>query len=230
MCAQRAADRKRGERARAAAGDPNAVLRWRVVLYLIRHGHTGANALHDLHGLDDDDLDDTGRAQADALGRLFAGLPLAAVYASPLRRAVETAAPMAASTGHTVQVDPALVDRDYGPWTGHLKADVVAQFGSVDAAPGVEDWDTFTDRALAAFLAVAERHRHDRAAVVAHDAVNQAVLWRLFPDRWSGAHAIPQRNGCWNELARGGAGWELLVVDAVPGDGREPSLGIQPGA
>jgi probable phosphoglycerate mutase len=192
------------------------------VLYLIRHGHTGANALHELHGLDDDDLDDAGRAQADALGRLFTGLAVAAVYASPLRRAVETAAPVAASTGHSVEVDRALVDRDYGPWTGRLKTDVAARFGSIDAAPGVEPWDAFTDRSLGAFLAVAQRHQGDRAVVVAHDAVNQAVLWRLFPERWPGAHAIPQRNGCWNELVRDGDGWELVVLDALPGDGQQP--------
>jgi probable phosphoglycerate mutase len=202
-----------------ARGD---ALRCRTVLYLMRHGETGLNTLHEIHGRIDDPLDEQGRAQAAALAELFAGVPLAAVYASPLRRAVQTAEPVAAAAGLTVVPDPDLMDRDYGPWTGHPKADVVAEFGAVDDAPGVEPWETFSDRVTAAFVALAERHAGQRVAVAAHDAVNQAVLGRLFPGRWPGPHAIPQRNGCWNNVARAEDAWQLHVLDAVPGDGHVP--------
>ena len=57
------------------------------MLYLMRHGHTELNALHEVHGRIDDPLDERGLAQAAALGQLFAGVPLTAVYASPLQRA-----------------------------------------------------------------------------------------------------------------------------------------------
>ena len=150
------------------------------------------------------------------------GVPLRAVYASPLQRAVQTAEPVAAAVGQEVIVDPDLMDRDYGPWTGHRKADVKTQFGTIDDAPGVEPWDAFTDRVTAAVVALAERHAGELVAIAAHDATNQAVLGRLFPGRWSGPHAIPQRNGCWNQVQAVDGAWELLVLDALPGDGARP--------
>ena len=194
----------------------------------MRHGHTDLNALHEVHGRIDDPLDERGLAQAAALGQLFEGFPLSAVYASPLQRAVQTAEPVAAATGLTVVADPDLMDRDYGPWTGHVKAEVEAEFGAVDNAPGVEPWDSFSERVTAAFLVLATRHAGEMVAVTAHDAVNQAVLGRLVPGRWPGPHAIPQRNGCWNNVERAAPlstewpSWVLHVLDAVPGDGNLP--------
>jgi probable phosphoglycerate mutase len=192
------------------------------VLYLMRHGHTGLNALHEIHGRIDDPLDELGQEQAAALGHCFTGASLIAVYASPLQRAVQTAEPVAAANALAVQPDPTLMDRDYGPWSGHLKVEVEERFGSVDAAPGVEPWEAFSERVTVAFLALARRHQDQRVAVVAHDAVNQAVLWRLQPGRWEGPHRIPQRNGCWNRLEPADPGWAATVVDAVPGDGTAP--------
>ena len=196
-----------------------------MVLYPVRHGHTAHNALHDVHGLLDDPLDDVGRAEAEALGRLFTGVPLTAVYASPLQRAVQTAAPVAQVAGFDVTVVDDVLDRDYGPWTGHVREAVIAEFGSLDAAPGVEPWGDFTRRVVAAFQRLAElhRHEHERVVVVAHDAVNQALLLALFPERWSEHTAISQRNGCWNRLDHVGASaWTLTVFDAIPGDEHLP--------
>src|SRR5215204_4260838 len=193
------------------------------MLYLVRHGHTALNALREVHGLLDDPLDDEGRAEAAALGTVFAGVSLAAVYASPLQRAVQTAEPIAEATGQPVAVEGGVLDRDYGPWTGHVKAEVVAAFGSVDEAPGVEPWSSFTARVVAAVVRMAAAHRDERVAIVAHDAVNQAVLLALFPGRWSHHSAIQQRNGCWNRLDRAAPSeWTLAVFDAVPGDGQRP--------
>jgi len=51
---------------------------------------------------------------------------------------MQTAALIARKVGLQPLIDDDLVDRDYGPWTGQVKAEVVQQWGSVDAAPGVE--------------------------------------------------------------------------------------------
>ena len=192
------------------------------MLYLMRHGHTAANARAEIHGWNDDPLDDVGLEQALALGSLFDGAALAAVYASPLQRAWQTAEPIAAVAHVDVVHDQALMDRDYGPWTGHPRTDVEAEFGTIDAAPGVEPWSEFSERVVVAVEGVLARHDGLPVAIVGHDAVNQAYLERLFPDRWPGPHAIPQRNGCWNRLDRAGSSWELAVLDALPGDGRLP--------
>src|SRR4029079_15493892 len=122
-----------------------------ALLYLIRHARTAHNALDEVHGLLDDPLDERGLAEADALGRLFTGVALRAVYASPLQRAVQTATPLARAAGLDVIEVHEVLDRDYGPWTGHLKRTVIAEFGSVDAAPGVEPWAPFTAPVTPAF-------------------------------------------------------------------------------
>ena len=78
-------------------------------LYLIRHGKPAST-----WGGDDDDpgLDETGRAQAEAVGERLASLPEGlrprAVVSSPLRRCQETAAPLAGRLGLRVEIDPAV--------------------------------------------------------------------------------------------------------------------------
>ncbi len=192
------------------------------MIYLIRHAQTALNALDEVHGQFDDSLDDAGRAQAAALGALFVGVPLVNVYASPLRRAVETAEQIASAAGVRVAPDERLMDRDYGPWTGYPEAQVQERFGSIDHAPGVESWETFSSRVSAGFSELARRHAGELFAVVAHDAVNRALLMELFPGRWPDPHAIPQHNACWNRLERDDEAWALAVLDAVAGDGQQP--------
>jgi broad specificity phosphatase PhoE len=57
-------------------------------------------------------LSDTGRNQAAAVADALAGRDIAAVIASPLQRAQETAAPIAAKHGLVVDTDPDLIESD----------------------------------------------------------------------------------------------------------------------
>lgn len=68
-----------------------------TVLYFVRHGETEYNRKGIMQGSGiDSELNDTGLAQARALADRFAPLPLDAVYASTLRRALQTADVLAA--------------------------------------------------------------------------------------------------------------------------------------
>lgn len=89
------------------------------LLLLIRHGEndyvkTGkmAGRLPGVH------LNQRGQAQAAALGEALKTAPLAAIYASPLERAQETAAPIASAHGLEIQTRPALLDTHVGDWEG----------------------------------------------------------------------------------------------------------------
>ena len=90
-----------------------------TLVLLVRHGQTATTGVTlpgrapGLH------LAEKGREEAaDVAGRI-AQLPrIAAVYASPLERAQETAAPIAAAVGLPVTVEPGLLECDYGEWTG----------------------------------------------------------------------------------------------------------------
>jgi broad specificity phosphatase PhoE len=192
-----------------------------TVVYLIRHGRTGLNAAGLLRGRVDMPLDEAGRAEADRLGALFGGVRLAAVLSSPLRRAVQTAEPVAASTGAPLRQAEAFLDRDYGPWNGRPQAEAERAHGCLDAAPGVEPRTAFQGRVLAGLGAAVAEQAGRAFAVVAHEAVNRTLL-ALLDGRLGDPDQIPQRTGCWNRLRHAGGRWQVLVMDAVPGDGHRP--------
>jgi len=84
---------------------------------LIRHGEndyvkTGrlAGRLPEVH------LNEKGRAQANLLAEKLASAPVKAVYSSPLERALETAAPIAAAINLPVIENAGLIEMDYGEW------------------------------------------------------------------------------------------------------------------
>jgi broad specificity phosphatase PhoE len=192
-----------------------------TTVYLIRHGRTSHNAAGWLRGRSDPPLDKVGQAEAVRLATLFVETKLDAVLTSPLRRAVQTAAALAASTNTPLQRVPAFLDRDYGPWNGRSRDDVERSYGSLDTAPGVEAQPVLERRVLAGLQEAAEQYVGRNFAIVAHDAVNRALLARV-DNRFGDSELVPQRTGCWNRLRQIGGAWRVLVVDAVPGDGHHP--------
>ncbi|CAM5214241.1 MULTISPECIES: histidine phosphatase family protein [Alcaligenaceae] len=191
-------------------------------LYLIRHGQTAYNRDDRLRGHADPELTDLGYEQAEALGRIFAGVMLSRVVSSPLRRALDTARPIACAAGVPVEMDDDLNDRDYGRWTGASRAAVLQQFGSVDAAPGVEPWDTLCGRVMRAFWSMLETSTGPAFAMVGHDATNRVLLTGLVNELKGKAGRIHQDNGCWNRLDWNGHRWVLAVLNAVPQDHQHP--------
>ena len=63
-------------------------------------------------------LSDAGRAEAARAAEHFRALEVEAVYASPLERARETAAPIGSASGRRVAIERGLVECDFGEWTG----------------------------------------------------------------------------------------------------------------
>jgi broad specificity phosphatase PhoE len=192
-----------------------------TTVYLIRHGRTSLNLAERLRGRIDPPLDEVGRVEANRLAVLFTGTKLDAVLTSPLQRAVQTATPLAASTNAPLQSVAAFLDRDYGPWNGQPRAEVERGYGSLDMAPGVEARPDLERHVLAGLRAAAEKHAGRAFAIVAHDAVNRALLARV-DGRFGDPELVPQRTGCWNRLRQAGSPWRVLIIDAVPGDGHHP--------
>jgi probable phosphoglycerate mutase len=89
------------------------------LLLLIRHGEndyvkTGkmAGRLPGVH------LNERGQKQAQALGEALKGVPITAIYSSPLERAIETATPIANARNLKIIQNPNLLDTDVGKWQG----------------------------------------------------------------------------------------------------------------
>ena len=189
----------------------------RTVVYLARHGQTPLNESDVLRGLVDPPLDEAGQQQARRLAAALGWRGLAAVIASPLLRARQTAQPVADFAGLQVITDLGLVDRDYGQWTGTSREQVTAQWGSVDRAPGVEPRSALADRAVGGLDGLARRYRGGTVVVVSHDAVNRQVLVTL--DAALGdPDALPQDNGCYNTLEWHDSRWAVLGVNQLPPD------------
>ncbi len=203
-----------------------------VHVFLIRHGETALNAAGVLRGQLDVPLSKTGEAEASALGGLFREVPLRAIFSSPLRRAADTARPMASSSGGPLEIDDRLTDRFYGEWAGHPLEQVEERFGSLDAAPFVEAWQLLEARAEEAFsyaVAVAEAGGSPRedsplgVALVTHDAVLRALLGRLLPASRMATLELP--TGSWSELVSSpGKGWRALHLGEVPANGCRPVM------
>ncbi len=170
------------------------------VLILVRHGQTSANRRGLLLGRADPPLCDGGHEQADALARALP--PTARVISSPLVRARQTAAVIAAASGATVDVDERWVEMDYGDLDGHPASDLDA-----------EGWRTWQDdpahvpaggESLAAVGArVRAACRDLSGAAAAGDVV---VVTHVSPIKAAIAWAL----GVGDEVA-----WRMWVADAA---------------
>ncbi|GIJ20562.1 MSMEG_4193 family putative phosphomutase [Micromonospora lutea] len=127
-----------------------------ATLLLLRHGRTTANADGGLAGRQPVELDETGRAQAAAVGERLRTVPLSAVVTSPLircRQTLELALPQASPV-----VEEGLIECGYGSWEGQpLKKlakeplwPVVQQHPSAAVFPDGEAMAQMAARAVAA--------------------------------------------------------------------------------
>lgn len=89
-----------------------------TLLLLVRHAVTDATGKRLTGQLPGFHLSDEGRRQAELVGERLAALPVAAVYASPLERCMETAEPLARRRGLPVTPVDDLLDVGYGRWSG----------------------------------------------------------------------------------------------------------------
>lgn len=87
-------------------------------IYLIRHGQTDYNRQFRLQGRSDIPLNRLGLAQARAAHEALRGVHFDAVYASPLRRAVDTACIVSGWPEEKIELDPRLIEIGFGIWEG----------------------------------------------------------------------------------------------------------------
>jgi probable phosphoglycerate mutase len=160
-----------------------------TTLLLARHGQTVWHAENRYAGVSDVDLTDTGRAQADALGRWAAAHPVDAVWTSPLSRAVITAQPACDALGLTPYREPGLRECDFGVVEGRT----LAEFAKEDPAaaeafradpvahpfPGAEDPRAAAGRGARALRRIAAARPGGRVLVVAHNTLFRLVLCEL---------------------------------------------------
>lgn len=154
----------------------------------IRHGETTWNVDTRIQGHLDIPLNATGRQQAARMARALQGEPIAAVYASDLARAWETAGYLARAHGLEVTAEEGLRERGFGDFQGKTFAEIEALLPDQslrwrkrepDFAPqGGESLLALHCRVIEAAERLAARHRGELIALVGHGGVMD-VLYRL---------------------------------------------------
>jgi uncharacterized phosphatase len=148
-----------------------------TLIYLVRHGETDWNRERRIQGATDIPLNDTGREQAAATGRLLSSRTWDAIITSPLARARETAEIIGSTAGrrrlHTLDQ---IVERRYGDAEGLTYEQVEERFPNDADVPGRESRDAVAARVIPALVLLAEQHRGESIVVVSHGGVIRAVL------------------------------------------------------
>jgi broad specificity phosphatase PhoE len=172
-----------------------------TVIHLVRHGHV-ENPGRVLYGrLPGFHLSARGRAQASLLARHFAASPLAAVVSSPLERAQQTAAPIAAAHGLGVHTDLRLIETSsiFEGVAGNVVWYILRHpriwwhlHDLRSPSWGERNVDT-VERVHAAVAEARDRFAGGQVVLVSH----QAPIWvaRLAFERRSLAH-LPGRRNC----------------------------------
>jgi broad specificity phosphatase PhoE len=150
-----------------------------VSLWLARHGETAENAEGRILGRRDPPLSPAGVAQAEGLAGRLRDVGIVAVWASPLRRARETAEVVARVLGVEPVVLGELVESDRGDWEGRRVAELADESPDLHAAfiagdPGGESLAAQRARTRSALAAV--RAGPLPALVVAHAGTIRAAL------------------------------------------------------
>lgn len=155
-----------------------------TTILLARHGETDWNREGRFQGHANPPLNAMGREQAAGLADALAARELAAIYSSPLLRALETARIVAATRG----LEPVLLDGlrevDVGSWSGLTRAEIEQRFPEeyarwLDYAQGWEDGETYDEmgrRAVDALLGIAAAHRGEHVLAVTHGGPIRAAF------------------------------------------------------
>lgn len=161
-----------------------------TVLLLVRHGESAA-AREDrpfplVNGHGDPELAPDGLRQAELVGDRLVDAGLDAIYVTPLRRTMQTAAPLAKRLGMTPSVSEDLREVKLGEWEGGLFRKRIAENHPIavrmreeerwDVIPGGEPTDEFAARVRRGVEEIAAKHPDQRVAVFTHGGVIGRVL------------------------------------------------------
>jgi broad specificity phosphatase PhoE len=155
-------------------------------IFLVRHGSTVLSAEDRFAGATNVQLSDSGRAQATGLSRRLADLPLAAIYASPMDRTMETARILAQPHELEVQPRPAFLEINHGAWEGLTRIEAETRFAASYARwqedpynfspEGGETGLALTARVMPELLEIVSDHAGQTVCIVSHKATIRLIL------------------------------------------------------
>lgn len=187
----------------------------------IRPGETDWNRAGRWQGWVASPLNAHGRAQAAALSRFVRHIGLSALYTSDLRRALQTAAPLAEALGFAPIPDARLRERSVGLWQGLTLQEMRDWYPEDFNAllrdrehfriPGGESRADVRQRMSAAFADIIAQDAGETVAILSHTAAIKLLLEAVLPG--VSGDALEIGNTSATTIRRSEAGWELLAAD-----------------
>ncbi len=155
-------------------------------ILIIRHGETAWNRDQVFRGRADVPLSERGREQAHLLAASLKHTGIEAIYCSPLSRAQETTAPLAAALGIAVTTDERLIDFSFGEWEGRSRAEIETSYPDLYQlwhndpqrfrAPGGESLSEASARVWPALEEIAQKHMSGVTAFISHRVICKLLL------------------------------------------------------
>ncbi|MBI2910476.1 MAG: histidine phosphatase family protein [Chloroflexi bacterium] len=155
-------------------------------LILVRHGETEWNRSERVQGSSDVELNERGRAQAEAVARALQSKAVAGVYSSPLKRALQTGRCVAMTCGRPCEIEPGLVELNEGDLEGltydemrSRYVDFMAQWrrdASSVRLPGGEGLQDLQQRSWDCIARIAARHPDGDVVIVSHNFAITAII------------------------------------------------------
>ncbi|MBC7263865.1 MAG: histidine phosphatase family protein [Chloroflexi bacterium] len=192
-------------------------------IILVRHGQTEWNREERFRGQEDIPLNETGRQQARRVAYRLKNDPITAIYASPLRRSIQTAEIIAASRDLDVQIDDAFLDIHYGTWAGLSPAEVAARDAEMYRLwltaphlahpPKGECLEDVRARVLRGIERIVLRYPRATVVVVGHQVVNKVLLCAVLGLDGSAFWRIRQDNACINIFIVENSTYEVVCLN-----------------
>ena len=192
-------------------------------IYLVRHGETAWNREKVFRGRIDLELSERGKEEAKALAEELKKEPIKFIYSSPLKRALQTAQPLAEALGLEVKKEPGLIDLDFGSWQGkslkEVKESDPENYRLWENSPEKlkfpqgESLAEARLRAMQALERIAQAHSDQCGVVVSHRVICKLILLSALGSSEAHFWKIQQDLACYNILERNEKGWVVRLVN-----------------
>ncbi|MFC2034131.1 histidine phosphatase family protein [Chloroflexota bacterium] len=157
-------------------------------IILARHGETEWNTDEIFRGRVDIELNETGINQAKLLAEYLRDKEVEAIYSSPLKRAIRTAAEIASHHKPEVKITPGLIDFHYGEWQGLSHQEVKDKYKEIykewiynppqATIPEGEQLNDVRQRAIGVVDEITVKHS-GTVILVSHRVVNKILICAL---------------------------------------------------
>ena len=155
-------------------------------IILIRHGETEWNSQKRMQGHSNSDLSSVGQAQIQALGQWMKNLPFDLIYSSDSLRAKQTAESITQFSGHELQFDQRLREKNLGVFEGltseearERHPEVFRLFKTAGSKYVIDEGEStqqLQDRALEIVNEIRIKHPEERVLLVTHGGFIRVVM------------------------------------------------------